>query len=607
MSDRKGNALPLVGAALLPLLALVGAGIDMARSYLSETRLQQACDAGVLATRKQLESSTTNVITTIPKAATTTGNSFFRSNFRDGDYSAKSTAFAMTMNADREVSGKASAQVPTTIMHLFGKETIPINVTCTAQIGTQANNVDIMMVLDTTSSMEDSTASESISKIASLRKVVKAFHKQMEADKHAGTRIRYGFVPYSVNVNVGFLLKDEWVANRAIYQSREKKYLTSGSTITLTTYSNYTHLSGTMTDTAVSTYLAEYDAATTSYVCSGNLPQSNVTTSTSQLSSTSTPYAGPPSGSKVTRRKRQVLNGSAYRNERNGLSCTTFKTVYANYTEDYDQISVPSYDWRWRYAPIEFDVSKWRSQSNGCIEERATYEIDDYSNIDLTKALDLDIDLIPSASKPETQWIPSYEDYIFIRPSIAPIVTTAVYDQPKRRCPISARRLAEMTSNEVAAYVDSVVPLGKTYHDVGMIWGGRLLSPTGIFADDNADIDGRATERHLIFLTDGETETSDDYYTSYGLERFDKRRWDQTSPVGSLTLDQIVEKRFVAACREIKKRNITVWTISFGLNIAKPMRDCAGSDHAFMADNASELNEIFAKIAKSIGDLKLVK
>ena len=33
--------------------------------------------------------------------------------------------------------------------------------------------------------------------------------------------------------------------------------------------------------------------------------------------------------------------------------------------------------------------------SNGCIEERQTYEIDNYDSVDLSKALDLDIDRVP--------------------------------------------------------------------------------------------------------------------------------------------------------------------------------------------------------------------
>ena len=37
--------------SLIPILAMIGGGIDMGRGYLSQSRLQQACDAGVLAGR----------------------------------------------------------------------------------------------------------------------------------------------------------------------------------------------------------------------------------------------------------------------------------------------------------------------------------------------------------------------------------------------------------------------------------------------------------------------------------------------------------------------------------------------------------------------------
>ena len=57
LRDRAGNTLAIVAAAIAPLLAMVGGGIDMGRSYLSESRLQSACDAGVLAARKKLGSA----------------------------------------------------------------------------------------------------------------------------------------------------------------------------------------------------------------------------------------------------------------------------------------------------------------------------------------------------------------------------------------------------------------------------------------------------------------------------------------------------------------------------------------------------------------------
>ena len=49
-----GNTSLIVAGSIIPLLAMVGGGIDMGRSYLTEARLQKACDSGVLAARKKL-------------------------------------------------------------------------------------------------------------------------------------------------------------------------------------------------------------------------------------------------------------------------------------------------------------------------------------------------------------------------------------------------------------------------------------------------------------------------------------------------------------------------------------------------------------------------
>jgi hypothetical protein len=138
-----------------------------------------------------------------------------------------------------------------------------------------------------------------------------------------------------------------------------------------------------------------------------------------------------------------------------------------------------------------------------------------------------------------------------------------------------------------------------------MIWGGRLISPSGLFADENADVaGGPATARNLIFLTDGETAPLDLVYSSYGLEPLDQRRWSEGSP---LTLTQTVEKRFTFACNEVKKRNVTVWVVTFGTQINPMLQDCAGDGHFFEALDSEELSKAFDQIAKQLGDLRIAK
>jgi hypothetical protein len=159
-----------------------------------------------------------------------------------------------------------------------------------------------------------------------------------------------------------------------------------------------------------------------------------------------------------------------------------------------------------------------------------------------------------------------------------------------------------MTAADVATYVDSLVASGNTYHDIGMIWGGRLISPTGLFASENADAPGKTTNRNLIMLTDGATQPNQYVYGAYGIEPLDRRRWSQTS---TTELAQVVEQRFSVACEEVKKMNVTVWFITFGTDLNPVMTTCAGEGHYFKASNAVELNAVFSKIAASLGDLRI--
>ena len=39
-------------------------------------------------------------------------------------------------------------------------------------------------------------------------------------------------------------------------------------------------------------------------------------------------------------------------------------------------------------------------------------------------------------------------------------------------------------------YVNALKPTGNTYHDIGMIWGARMISSGGIFADSPDKFNG---------------------------------------------------------------------------------------------------------------------
>ena len=110
--------------------------------------------------------------------------------------------------------------------------------------------------------------------------------------------------------------------------------------------------------------------------------------------------------------------------------------------------------------------------------------------------------------------------------------------------------------------------------------------------------------RHLIFLTDGETNAQGNTYGAYGIEPSSQRRW---APGGKYTPNQTVENRFTFVCNELKNKNVTVWVIGFGTTMTPMLKNCAGSGHWFQANSASDLSAAFATIASAIGDLRITK
>lgn len=640
--DTGGNALSIIAFSLFPLLALVGGGVDMGRSYLAQSRLQQACDAGVLAARKRLGSQ---IVTTgeVPSEVSTAGNTFFNLNFRDGAYGTKNRTFEMTLEEDYAISGDASAEVPTTIMNLFGYDKTDLTVACQAKLN--FSNTDVMFVVDVTGSMAETNPGDTETRIDSLKATVKQFRNEVIGSASSTTRIRFGFVPYSTNVNVGHLLQDDWVVDDWKYQSRERVAVSSNVT-THSYVANWTYVSGDWGGwNVVSTYAATLHPETTYYnpggttigpnetvvttpagwytnpayyTCDQSTPNDSLGENKTLLGTRTEPFAGPPAGTRTIESYRTIYNGTEYRTRLNGSTCEVISTVVTNYTATFDWVTDPALneDFDWRYAQLDRNVENWRHEASGCIEERSTYEIDDYSNVDLDRALDLNLDLVPTADD-ATRWRPMYPWIVYARSiywnghgSFTPdeVTTDDEFVQPAgaglSACPAASLLPEVMSDGDFNSYVDALGPNGSTYHDIGMIWGGRLLSPSGPFAEHNADVEGKPTSRHLIFLTDGETAPLDLSYSSYGVEPLDQRRWHEGSP---LSLAETVEKRFLVACDEVKKRNITIWLIAFGTDLTPTMTTCAGEGRYFQAQDASQLSDVFSKIASQLGDLRVSK
>ena len=143
LHNEAGNVLFMTAAFLIPLLSLVGGGVDMSRLYLAKTRLQQACDAGALAGRKAMANGTWTTGTGSTQAR---ANNIFEANFNKiGEYGSNAPTYSFT-EAAGVVTGTTSVTMPMMVIKVLGITTKTLNVSCTAKM--EIPNTDVMFVID---------------------------------------------------------------------------------------------------------------------------------------------------------------------------------------------------------------------------------------------------------------------------------------------------------------------------------------------------------------------------------------------------------------------------------------------------------------------------
>lgn len=633
-SNTAGNTLMLVAGAIIPLTAMIGAGVDMGRTYLVKSRLQQACDAGVLAGRKYMTG------TTLDDTAAGRATAFFSNNFPAGSFGTTNVSFTPSRTNDGQVTGTATARVPMAVMQIFGNTQVDLNVVCDARL--EVANTDVMLVLDVTGSMancpdDSSCGSGPGSKIVGLRSAVVNFFDTVNAATSANARFRVGFVPYSSGVNIGIdpftntpILQSGWLVDDWTYQSRVANMTKDGWTPT-TTYSGWTNETYY---TGLSNSNCNKYGNNTPFSGFDPNPAGNASIPTNDVF-----QEGQPATVVQTQYQRVTASYSGTK------SCTRkYRTATTSYAQN-GRYGFAS----WDYKPFEYDVRSYKAGNvvtaytgsaaptgtvgtedsynmvdlvntpgstvvgtsttfDGCLEERSTVAQSSFTTIP-SGAFDLDVNTIPSDDA--TRWRPMWNELIYDRSAGGGFseelnVTTNRSPTGSYWCPAEASKLAVRTHNDVQDYVNGLVATGNTFHDLGMAWGVRLLSPNGLFASENATApNGRPISRHIIFMTDGVMVTPPNMYSAHGYEESDRR----VSGAGvTPTQSDLVSRhnaRFQALCNQARANNITVWTIAFGTSNPPTLVSCADSGKAFVATDTASLTAQFQQIAANIAKLRL--
>jgi Flp pilus assembly protein TadG len=703
--DTAGNVIALMAAAVVPTIGLVGGGLDMSRIYLVQTRLQAACDAGTLMGRRVMGANPWNHNS---YKARTEAERIFNMNFENEAYGTEPVTKTFTEDSGN-VSGTATTTVPMTLMRVLGSEEREITVTCASEM--RIPDSDVMFVLDTTGSMDGTANGASITasnprKIDGLKVATQCFYEILTqrnipevsatacgntsdpslTDSNIST-IRFGFVPYSINVNVGRLLPLDYIADTWEYQSREPNHSnvneytyvlgTEGSKIQTTqtpggTTGNYAYSSQNYVQ-GTKTFLKTVSGSKGLDCTKITLPTNVVTNNTNgpnQIAPAPATPVHPQASIRKYYRTIASTNTTAWRYVADRTPVSKNQKCYLQQRTDSNTITTNFYadtplTWQnvqkkvfsnWTYDKVALDVSGLKDETNnawnssvslplrdsddsstslvdergtaktiswdGCILERETVrEPSSWYPIPLA-AKDMDIDMLPDTSDPSTQWGPRLKDVLYERRTVDGSgnfgsktlnpVNTTYSDMPgapgNDTCPSPSRIYQTWDPTGFRGYVNGLSTDGYTFHDIGLLWGARLMSPNGIFSTHNGE-GNDLIQRHMIFMTDGDTVANPDALTAYNLPYYDRLQTDVGSAPDQNDLDDLTNERAAALCTAIKNMNVTLWVVSYGQGVSSAangrLATCASPGRFYIATSTAELTNNFKSIAAQISALRL--
>jgi Flp pilus assembly protein TadG len=494
---------------------------------------------------------------------------------------------------------------------------------------------------------------QSNSKISALRSAVKLFRTTLETNKPPESHIRYGFVPYSSSVNVGALITGKgtavtgktdpgnvaYIANTASYPSRE--VATDLNSTTLPTKDNSSNYN--VTGTSVRGQYYEGDMIYKSDTNAVTPVTVTVSPNTKEeclkkdvRTSASTTYAkGTFPASGTLTRTFPVWTTPA-----SSTSCKTYAYTVKPY---------------WRYTNVSRDVATFKTFANtpdptkpgtpnvkwqGCIQERDTTAWTTTTNIITAPTpKDLDPDYVPDSDA--TRWHPLWPETVYYRSgtaatldsngnsaassdvtpnnsaaqNLSPLLVSLTGSLgPSSQlygCSAPAKRLDEYSETDFNTYLGTATTgdfraFGHTYHDVGMIWGLRLISPQGIWKDDTSAWPGNSDpNRYIVFMTDGLMDPDPNSYHLYGMNNFEAGA--AAARTSDANLATIHNKRFQAVCNLAKAKEITVFVVAFDVGSTVPtnLEDCATDGYAYAATTSTQLESAFRTIALEIARLRL--
>lgn len=198
---RAKDGVILIKTALLivPLIGMLGIGVDVSRVYLYRSHLSGALDAAILAGGKAFHSSTRDAEI----------NAFFDLNFNQNYMGGSVGELTITEidSTTKSLTVSATGSIPATFVSLFGFGDIAIS--ASAEITSKITGLQLVMVLDSTGSMRQSSGG--VSRMTSLKSAANTLVNALFGQETVSTELEIAIVPYVTTVNVAHLLNSSYI------------------------------------------------------------------------------------------------------------------------------------------------------------------------------------------------------------------------------------------------------------------------------------------------------------------------------------------------------------------------------------------------------------
>jgi Flp pilus assembly protein TadG len=190
VNDRKAGVAPLLGLALIPLMAAVGAAVDYSRASSVRTAMQSALDSTALMLSKDAQNLNGDQLTA--KA-----NVYFNALFNRPEATNVQVTqqFGSPQQGSFAITVSGNATVSTVFWRVVGQD--HLNITASGEVVWGIRKLNLALALDNTGSMASNA------KMTELKTAAHNLLTTLKNAEKAPGDIKVSIIPFAVDVNVG--------------------------------------------------------------------------------------------------------------------------------------------------------------------------------------------------------------------------------------------------------------------------------------------------------------------------------------------------------------------------------------------------------------------